>query len=69
MFSKCKFWLHKVQLLRDIVNHKSILVNPAKIEAVMRWEVPRMPSEIRSFLGWVVIIGGLSMISPRSMYH
>ena len=28
-----------------------ILVDPAKIEVVMRWEVPRSPAEIRSFLG------------------
>ena len=34
-----------------IVNQDGILVDPAKIEAVMSWEVPRSPSEIRSFLG------------------
>ncbi|KAI3768718.1 hypothetical protein L2E82_19548 [Cichorium intybus] len=27
------------------------MVDPAKVEAVMRWEVPKTPSEIRSFLG------------------
>ena len=28
-----------------------ILVDPAKVEAVMQWEVPKSPSEIQSFLG------------------
>ena len=50
-FSKCEFWLREVQFLGHLVNQKGILVDPAKIEAVMQWEVPRSPSEIRSFLG------------------
>ena len=33
-----------------LVNQNGILVDPTKIEAVMRWEVPRSPTEIRSFL-------------------
>ena len=50
-FSKCKFWLREVKFLGNIVNQKGILVDPAKIEAVMRWEVTRTPSEIQNFLG------------------
>ena len=50
-FFKCEFWLHEVQFLGHLVNQNGILVDPAKVEAVMRWEVPRSPSEIRSFLG------------------
>ena len=50
-FSKCDFWLREVQFLGHLVNQKGILVDPAKIEAVMSWEVPKSPSEIRSFLG------------------
>ncbi|KAI3751218.1 hypothetical protein L2E82_22266 [Cichorium intybus] len=50
-FSKCEFWLREVQFLGHVVNQKGILVDPAKIEAVMKWEVPRTPTEIRSFLG------------------
>ena len=50
-FSKCEFWLHEVQLLGYLVNQNGILVDPAKVEAVMRWEVLKSPSEIRSFLG------------------
>ena len=34
-----------------LVNQNGILVDPTKIEAVMRWEVPKSPTKIRSFLG------------------
>ena len=50
-FSMCDFWLREVQFLGHLVNQNGILVDPAKIEAVMRWEVPKSPTEIRSFLG------------------
>ena len=50
-FSKCEFWLREVQFLGHLVNQKGILVDPAKIKAVMQWEVPRSPSEIQIFLG------------------
>ncbi|KAJ9567489.1 hypothetical protein OSB04_003455 [Centaurea solstitialis] len=50
-FSKCAFWLEEVQFLGHIINREGIKVDPAKIEAVMNWEVPKAPTEIRSFLG------------------
>ena len=50
-FSNCEFRLCKVQSLGHLVNQKGILVDSAKIEAVMQWEVPRSPSEIRNSLG------------------
>ena len=50
-FFKCEFWLHEVQFLGHLVNQDGILVDPAKVEVVMRWEVMRSPYEIRSFLG------------------
>ena len=50
-FYKCEFWSREVQFLGHLVNQNGILVDPAKIEAAMRWEVPRSPTEIRSFLG------------------
>ena len=40
-----------MQFLGHLVNQKGILVDPAKIEAVLSWEVSKSPSEIRSFLG------------------
>ncbi|KAJ9541893.1 hypothetical protein OSB04_028399 [Centaurea solstitialis] len=50
-FSKCDLWLQEVQFLGHLVNREGIKVDPAKIEAVMKWEVPKTPTEIRSFLG------------------
>ncbi|KAJ9560732.1 hypothetical protein OSB04_005892 [Centaurea solstitialis] len=50
-FSKCAFWLEEVQFLGHIINREGIKVDPAKIEAVMNWEIPKAPIEIRSFLG------------------
>ena len=34
-FSKCEFWLREVQFLGHVVNQSGILVDPAKISAVM----------------------------------
>ena len=56
-FFKCEFWLHDVHFLGHFVNQNDILVDPAKVEAVMRWEVPRS--------GWRVIIRDSFMISSR----
>ncbi|XP_023749296.1 uncharacterized mitochondrial protein AtMg00860-like [Lactuca sativa] len=50
-FSICDFWLRKVQFLGYVINQKGISVDPAKVEVVMRWGVPRNTSEILSFLG------------------
>nr|GEV47085.1 putative reverse transcriptase domain-containing protein [Tanacetum cinerariifolium] len=50
-FSKCKFWLREVQFLRHVINGDGIHVDPSKIKVVKSWEVPRTPSEVRSFLG------------------
>ncbi|KAJ9547026.1 hypothetical protein OSB04_019569 [Centaurea solstitialis] len=50
-FSKCAFWLREVQFLGHVVNQDGIMVDPAKISAVMQWGIPKTPSEIRSFLG------------------
>nr|KAJ0210710.1 hypothetical protein LSAT_V11C400211960 [Lactuca sativa] len=42
---------HLREFLGYLVNRMGFLVDPAKIEAMMQWEVPRSPSEIWSFLG------------------
>ncbi|KAL8097339.1 hypothetical protein AgCh_030469 [Apium graveolens] len=52
-FSKCEFWLQEVQFLGHIVSNEGIKVDPAKIEAIINWERPRTPTEVRSFLGLV----------------
>ena len=43
----------EVYFLGHIVNQKDILLDLAKIETIMRWEVPRTPYNIRIFLGLV----------------
>ena len=50
-FSKCEFWLREVQFLGHVVTERGIQVDPAKVEAVMNWQEPKTPTEIRSFLG------------------
>ncbi|KAL8156665.1 hypothetical protein AgCh_001671 [Apium graveolens] len=50
-FLKCEFWRKEVQFLGHVVNKEGINVHPAKIEAVMNWERPKTPTEVRSFLG------------------
>ena len=47
----CEFWLREVQFLGHVINIEGIQVDPAKIEAISKWEIPRSPTEIRSFLG------------------
>ena len=51
--SKCDFWLKEVSFLGHIVYAEGIRVDPAKIEAVMSWKLPRNVTEVRSFLGLV----------------
>ncbi|KAI3802094.1 hypothetical protein L1987_30219 [Smallanthus sonchifolius] len=50
-FSKCAFWLREVQFLGYVINPNGIIVDPAKIMTVREWNIPKMPTEIRSFLG------------------
>ncbi|GKC37840.1 putative reverse transcriptase domain-containing protein, partial [Tanacetum coccineum] len=50
-FSKCEFWLSKVQFLGHVIHSKGIHVDPAKIEAIKDWASPKTPTEIRQFLG------------------
>ena len=49
--SKCEFWLKEVQFLGHVVSNEGIKVDPSKIEAVLNWDRPRTPTEVRSFLG------------------
>ncbi|GJV59228.1 putative reverse transcriptase domain-containing protein [Tanacetum coccineum] len=50
-FSKCEFWLRKVQFLGHVINGNGIHVDPSKIEAVKNWKALRTSTEVRSFLG------------------
>ncbi|GKD53978.1 putative reverse transcriptase domain-containing protein, partial [Tanacetum coccineum] len=50
-FSKCEFWIPKVQFLGHVVDSQGIHVDPAKIESIKDWASPKTPTEIRQFLG------------------
>ncbi|GJZ63429.1 reverse transcriptase domain-containing protein [Tanacetum coccineum] len=50
-FSKCKFWIPKVQFLGHVIDSRGIHVDPAKIESIKDWASPKTPTEIRQFLG------------------
>nr|GFB12541.1 putative reverse transcriptase domain-containing protein [Tanacetum cinerariifolium] len=50
-FSKCEFWIPKVQFLGHVIDSQGIHVDPAKIGSVKDWASPKSPTEIRHFLG------------------
>nr|GFA64696.1 putative reverse transcriptase domain-containing protein [Tanacetum cinerariifolium] len=50
-FSKCEFWIPKVQFLSHVIDSQGIYVDPTKIESVKDWASPKSPTEIRQFLG------------------
>nr|GEZ35026.1 putative reverse transcriptase domain-containing protein [Tanacetum cinerariifolium] len=50
-FSKCEFWIPKVQFLGHVIDSQGIHVDPAKIESIKYWASPKSPTKIRRFLG------------------
>ncbi|GJR73135.1 putative reverse transcriptase domain-containing protein [Tanacetum coccineum] len=50
-FSKCEFWISKVQFLDHVIDSEGIHVDPTMIEAIKDWTSPKSPTEIRQFLG------------------
>nr|GEW28654.1 putative reverse transcriptase domain-containing protein [Tanacetum cinerariifolium] len=52
-FSKCEFWIPKVQFLDHVIDSQGIHVDPAKIESVKDWASLKSPTKIRQFLGLV----------------
>ncbi|GJR36182.1 putative reverse transcriptase domain-containing protein [Tanacetum coccineum] len=46
-FSKCEFWIPKVQFLGHVIDSQGIHVDPAKIESIKDWASPKTPIEIR----------------------
>lgn len=51
--SKCDFWIFEVMFLGHVISGGHIVVDPAKVEAVTKWNALKNPSKIRSFLGLV----------------
>ncbi|GKB94982.1 putative reverse transcriptase domain-containing protein, partial [Tanacetum coccineum] len=50
-FSKCEFWLPKVQFLEHVIDSQGIHVDPSKTESIKDWASPKTPTKIRQFLG------------------
>ncbi|GJR40938.1 putative reverse transcriptase domain-containing protein [Tanacetum coccineum] len=50
-FSKCEFWIPKVQFLGHVIDSQGIHVDPAKIESIKDWASPKSPTKIHQFLG------------------
>nr|GEZ97475.1 putative reverse transcriptase domain-containing protein [Tanacetum cinerariifolium] len=50
-FSKCEYWIPKVQFLNHVIDSQGIYVDLAKIESIKDWASPKTPMEIRQFLG------------------
>ncbi|GJT30651.1 putative reverse transcriptase domain-containing protein [Tanacetum coccineum] len=50
-FSKCEFWIPKVQFLGHINDCQGIHVDPTKIKSIKDWASPKALTEIRQFLG------------------
>ncbi|GJW13746.1 putative nucleotidyltransferase, ribonuclease H [Tanacetum coccineum] len=50
-FSKCEFWLLKVQFLSHVIDIEGIHVDPTKIESIKDCASPKTPTEIHQFLG------------------
>ncbi|GJW69912.1 putative reverse transcriptase domain-containing protein, partial [Tanacetum coccineum] len=44
-FSKCEFWLSKVQFLSHVINSEGIYVDPAKIDSIKDWASPKTLTE------------------------
>ncbi|GJY01920.1 putative reverse transcriptase domain-containing protein, partial [Tanacetum coccineum] len=50
-FSKCEFWIPKVQFLGHVIDSRGIHVDLAKIESIKDLASPKTPMKIHQFLG------------------
>ncbi|KAL2099271.1 hypothetical protein ACEWY4_005751 [Coilia grayii] len=49
---KCAFFRREVGYLGHIISSQGVSTDPAKVEAVAKWQRPKHVSELRSFLGF-----------------
>ena len=50
-FSKCEFWLDRVQFLGHVLTPDGISVDPSKVKDVLNWKSPKSMHQIHQFLG------------------
>ncbi|XP_058068776.1 uncharacterized mitochondrial protein AtMg00860-like [Magnolia sinica] len=48
--TNCKFWEEEVKFLGHVVKVEGIAIDPAKVEAITKWELPTTVTKVRSFL-------------------
>jgi hypothetical protein len=48
--SKCSFYKSKIHYLGHIISGEGIVVDPAKLEAIMEWLASKNVQEVRSFV-------------------
>ena len=46
-FSKCEFWLDRVQFLGHVLTLDGVLVDPSKVQDVLDWKSPKSMHQIR----------------------
>ncbi|GJZ11528.1 putative reverse transcriptase domain-containing protein, partial [Tanacetum coccineum] len=49
-FSKCEFWIPRVQFLGHMIDCKGIPMDPAKIKSIKNWASPKTLTDIHQFL-------------------
>ena len=49
--SKCQFFADSVNYLGHVVSRDGVSTDPAKVEAVTEWPVPKSTKDVRAFLG------------------
>ena len=50
-FSKCEFWLDKVNFLGHVISAEGISVDPERVRTIQEWAPPKNVKQLRSFLG------------------
>jgi hypothetical protein len=49
--SKCSFYQSKIHYLGHVISNEGIIMDPAKVKAIMEWPAPTNVSEVHSFMG------------------
>ena len=50
-WSKCDFYRERVEYLVHMISTNGIEVTTDKVEAIRSWPIPKIPKQIKSFLG------------------
>ena len=49
--SKCSFYQSRIHHLGHVISGEGIVMDLAKVEAIMEWPAPTNVTEVRSFMG------------------